>query len=67
MIEQRVGCTSRVLHVIPVPLTTGMLEGMEISVNPLAVPKGKKLLCEICQQPAHLQCALCKVTCYWLV
>jgi tetratricopeptide (TPR) repeat protein len=37
---------------------------MEISVNPLAVPKGKKVLCEICQQPAHLQCALCKVTCY---
>ena len=40
---------------------------MEISVNPLAVSKGKKLLCEICQQPARLQCAMCKATYYWWV
>ena len=40
---------------------------MEVSVNPLAVPKGQKLLCEICQQPARLQCAMCKATYYWWV
>ena len=38
-----------------------------MSVNPLATPKGLKLLCELCQKPAHVQCINCRVTYYWCV
>ena len=38
-----------------------------MSVNPLATPKGLKLLCELCQKPAHVQCTNCRVTYYWCV
>jgi len=24
-----------------------------------------KLLCELCQKPAHVQCGKCRVTYYW--
>ncbi|XP_028663521.1 zinc finger MYND domain-containing protein 12 [Erpetoichthys calabaricus] len=34
------------------------------NVNPLAWPKGVKLLCELCQQPALVQCTKCMVTYY---
>ena len=33
-------------------------------VNPLANPKGVKLLCELCKKPAHLLCEDCRVTYY---
>lgn len=33
-------------------------------MNPLANPKGVKLLCELCQKPAYLQCTSCRVTYY---
>lgn len=33
-------------------------------LNPLAFPKGIKLVCEICQKPAFLQCTTCRVTYY---
>ncbi|XP_063291885.1 zinc finger MYND domain-containing protein 12 isoform X1 [Pelobates fuscus] len=33
-------------------------------VNPLSNPKGVKLLCELCQHPAYIQCQHCKVTYY---
>lgn len=35
------------------------------TINPLANPKGVKLLCELCQKPAFLQCTECRVTYYW--
>uniref|UniRef100_A0A8C5MYB5 Zinc finger MYND-type containing 12 n=1 Tax=Leptobrachium leishanense TaxID=445787 RepID=A0A8C5MYB5_9ANUR len=33
-------------------------------VNPLSNPKGVKLVCELCQHPAHIQCKGCKLTYY---
>ncbi|KAM4014703.1 zinc finger MYND domain-containing protein 12 [Anomaloglossus baeobatrachus] len=33
-------------------------------VNPLANPKGVKLQCELCHNPAYIQCRDCKVTYY---
>lgn len=33
-------------------------------LNPLANPKGVKLLCELCSKPAFLQCQHCRVTYY---
>lgn len=33
-------------------------------LNPLANPKGVKLLCELCNKPAFVQCQLCRVTYY---
>ena len=38
---------------------------MTSSVYPLAFPKGTKLLCELCQKPAHKICEDCRVTHYW--
>jgi hypothetical protein len=38
---------------------------MTSSVYPLAFPKGSKLLCELCQKPAHKVCENCRVTYYW--
>lgn len=35
-----------------------------MTLNPLANPKGVKLLCELCQKPAYLQCTSCRVTYY---
>ncbi|XP_069484248.1 zinc finger MYND domain-containing protein 12 [Ambystoma mexicanum] len=35
-----------------------------VSVYPLANPKGVRLLCELCQSPAFLQCPDCRVTYY---
>jgi hypothetical protein len=35
------------------------------SVYPLAIPKGVKYLCELCQKTAHLMCGKCRVTYYW--
>eukprot|EP00116_Pleurobrachia_bachei_P005483 sb/3465745/ len=35
-----------------------------MSLNPLANPKGVKLLCELCQKPAYVQCTACRVTYY---
>ncbi|KAJ1165534.1 hypothetical protein NDU88_005960 [Pleurodeles waltl] len=35
-----------------------------LSVNPLSNPKGVRLLCELCQAPAFLQCPECRVTFY---
>jgi len=35
-----------------------------MSLNPLANPKGVKLLCELCQKPAFVQCTQCRVTYY---
>lgn len=37
------------------------------TINPLANPKGVKLLCELCQKPAFVQCTDCRVTYYWWV
>ena len=37
----------------------------EMTLNPLANPKGIKLLCELCQKPAFIQCTKCRVTYYW--
>lgn len=34
------------------------------TINPLANPKGVKLLCELCQKPAFVQCMDCRVTYY---
>ncbi|XP_037540196.1 zinc finger MYND domain-containing protein 12 [Nematolebias whitei] len=34
------------------------------AVTPLAFPKGKKKLCELCESEAHLQCTKCRVTYY---
>ena len=45
----------------------GRLTSAAMSVNPLATPKGLKLLCELCQKPAHVQCTNCRVTYYWCV
>ena len=36
-----------------------------LKVYPLAHPKGRVSLCELCGTPATLQCAHCKVTYYW--
>jgi len=38
-----------------------------IKVYPLAHPKGRMFLCELCGTAATLQCAHCKVTYYWYV
>ncbi|CAL1527234.1 unnamed protein product [Lymnaea stagnalis] len=35
-----------------------------MDINPLANPKGSKLVCEICQLPAFVQCKHCKLTYY---
>ncbi|XP_033642207.1 zinc finger MYND domain-containing protein 12-like [Asterias rubens] len=35
-----------------------------MTLNPLANPKGVKLLCELCQKPAFVQCTKCRVTYY---
>ncbi|XP_033103912.1 zinc finger MYND domain-containing protein 12-like [Anneissia japonica] len=35
-----------------------------MALNPLANPKGVKLLCELCQKPAFVQCMKCRVTFY---
>lgn len=35
-----------------------------MDINPLANPKGIKLLCELCQIPAFIQCKFCNVTYY---
>eukprot|EP00112_Aurelia_sp_Birch-Aquarium-sp1_P024374 Seg768.15 transcript_id=Seg768.15/GoldUCD/mRNA.D3Y31 product="Zinc finger MYND domain-containing protein 12" protein_id=Seg768.15/GoldUCD/D3Y31 len=35
-----------------------------MAVNPLANPKGVKLLCELCQKPALIQCTKCRLTYY---
>ncbi|XP_002731142.1 zinc finger MYND domain-containing protein 12-like [Saccoglossus kowalevskii] len=35
-----------------------------MTLNPLANPKGVKLLCELCQKPAFVQCTQCRVTYY---
>lgn len=35
-----------------------------MTLNPLANPKGTKLLCELCQKPAFIQCTKCRVTYY---
>ncbi|KAF6022930.1 ZMYND12 [Bugula neritina] len=35
-----------------------------MSINPLSNPKGVKLLCELCQKPAFIQCTECRVTYY---
>ncbi|XP_070562027.1 zinc finger MYND domain-containing protein 12-like [Ptychodera flava] len=35
-----------------------------MTLNPLANPKGVKLLCELCQKPAFIQCTQCRVTYY---
>ncbi|MGH0189062.1 UNVERIFIED_CONTAM: hypothetical protein FKN15_033262 [Acipenser sinensis] len=34
-------------------------------VNPLSNPKGVKLLCELCQKPAFIQCTKCTVAYYY--
>lgn len=39
----------------------------KMTLNPLANPKGIKLLCELCQKPAFIQCTKCRVTYYWWV
>ena len=38
-----------------------------IRIYPLAHPKGRQYLCELCGTPATLQCSRCKVTYYWYV
>jgi len=35
-----------------------------MTLNPLSNPKGVKLLCELCQKPAFVQCTDCRVTYY---
>ncbi|KAL5014321.1 hypothetical protein ScPMuIL_008591 [Solemya velum] len=35
-----------------------------MTLNPLSNPKGVKLLCELCQKPAFVQCTKCRVTYY---
>ncbi|XP_064394306.1 zinc finger MYND domain-containing protein 12-like [Halichondria panicea] len=35
-----------------------------MALNPLATPKGVKILCELCQKPAYIQCTKCRVTYY---
>ncbi|XP_072537732.1 zinc finger MYND domain-containing protein 12 [Salminus brasiliensis] len=37
---------------------------MSTTINPLANPKERKTLCELCQEPAQLQCSECRVTFY---
>lgn len=38
-----------------------------MTLNPLAFPKGIKLVCELCQKPAFVQCTQCRVTYYCCV
>eukprot|EP00745_Piridium_sociabile_P039368 TRINITY_DN7351_c0_g1_i4.p1 TRINITY_DN7351_c0_g1~~TRINITY_DN7351_c0_g1_i4.p1 ORF type:complete len:364 (+),score=95.56 TRINITY_DN7351_c0_g1_i4:114-1205(+) len=38
-----------------------------MTLNPLAFPKGVKLVCELCQKPAFVQCTQCRVTYYCCV
>ncbi|XP_031700176.1 zinc finger MYND domain-containing protein 12 isoform X2 [Anarrhichthys ocellatus] len=40
------------------------IKGTASEVVPLALPKGKKKLCELCQGAARLQCTKCRVTFY---
>ncbi|XP_071394464.1 zinc finger MYND domain-containing protein 12 [Centroberyx affinis] len=40
------------------------VSGVTAKIIPLAIPKGAKKLCELCQKPAHLQCSKCRVTFY---
>lgn len=35
-----------------------------VNINPLANPKGRKLLCELCGKPAYIQCKNCRLTYY---
>lgn len=35
------------------------------TIYPLAVPKGRRLCCEVCEAPAELVCKACMVTYYW--
>lgn len=44
--------------------TDAALGGMN-SIYPLAVPKGRRLCCEVCEAPAERVCAACAVTYYW--
>lgn len=39
-------------------------KGGVVDINPLALPRGKTLVCEICGQPAKLICPGCKLTYY---
>lgn len=34
-------------------------------IYPLAVPKGRRLYCEVCEAPAERVCTACTVTYYW--
>lgn len=34
-------------------------------IYPLAVPKGRRLCCEVCEAPAERVCTACTVTYYW--
>lgn len=34
-------------------------------IYPLAVPKGRRLCCEVCEAPAERVCGACTVTYYW--
>uniref|UniRef100_UPI0037E7BFB2 zinc finger MYND domain-containing protein 12 n=1 Tax=Semicossyphus pulcher TaxID=241346 RepID=UPI0037E7BFB2 len=43
---------------------TPHVSGITSKINPLALPKGTKKLCELCQRAANLQCAACRVTFY---
>uniref|UniRef100_A0A3P9KZI4 MYND-type domain-containing protein n=1 Tax=Oryzias latipes TaxID=8090 RepID=A0A3P9KZI4_ORYLA len=38
--------------------------GQTCKATPLAFPKGRKKVCELCQSPARLQCAMSRVTFY---
>lgn len=37
---------------------------LKMTLNPLANAKGIKLVCELCQKPAFIQCTKCRVTYY---
>lgn len=45
--------------------TPPQVSGIVSEVTPLAFPKGKKKLCELCESEAHVQCTKCRVTYYW--
>ena len=49
------------------PTSNVFLYTATMSINPLSNPKGIKLLCELCQKPAYIQCTQCRVTYYWWV
>lgn len=36
-------------------------------VVPLALPRGRKVFCELCRAPATVRCGGCGVTFYWCV